>query len=145
MQPQELARRILPEKEFETLQAFARGVPANYGPPWSPEVINAAREAGPHVSALTDENVQLIWEDIEYQKQAGFVRVVSESNLFDGEIPPELKISRVAVVPQTNRRGRIIVNLSAQVKLPSNRQNQHRRHKDCHHPSVNETTESATD
>jgi hypothetical protein len=145
MQPQELARRILPGQDFETLQAFASGVPANCGPAWSAEVVQAARAAGPHVSALTDENVKLIWEDIEYQQQAGFVRVVPESILFGDDTPDELKISRVAVVPQTNRRGRIIVNLSAQVKLPTKRQTGHRRKRNCHHPSVNETTEPAQD
>jgi hypothetical protein len=145
MQPQDLARRILPGKEFETLQSFARGVPANCGPPWAPEVVTAAREAGPHVSALTKENVDLIWEDIEYQQQAGFVRVVSEADLFSGDVHSELKISRVAVVPQTNRRGRIIVNLSAPVQLTAPRKKGHRRHKVCHHPSVNETTEPAAD
>jgi hypothetical protein len=145
MQPQDLARRILSGDEFETLQAFSSGVPANCGPPWPLEVVTAAREAGPHVSALTEENVKLIWEDVEYQQQAGFVRIVSESELFVADTPTELKISRAAVVPQTNRRGRIIVNLSAQVKLPENPEKGTRVKNICYHPSVNEATEPAAD
>ena len=116
MQPQDLARRVLPAAEFETLQKYAeRGVPADCGPPWSDEVLKAAKSAGPHVSAMLDENVELLWEDVRYQERAGFIKIVSESVLFGASQPAELKISRVAVVPQVNRRGRIIVNLSAEV------------------------------
>jgi hypothetical protein len=58
--------------------------------------------AGPHVSALIPENTKLIWEDIEYQVNAGFVRIISTSDLFRENKPPDLKISRVAVVLQDN-------------------------------------------
>ena len=86
----------------------------------------------------------LIWDDIQYQEEAGFVRVVSESVLFGGDkIPEELKMSRVAVVPQENRRGRIILNLSAEVNLGRRRATGRRRWKDEIHPSVNETTAEA--
>jgi hypothetical protein len=71
--------------------------------------------AGPHVSALILENTQLIWEDIKYQVKAGFVCMIAASDLFGENQPPDLKISWVAVVPQDNRRGRIILNLSAEV------------------------------
>jgi hypothetical protein len=83
------------------------------GPNWTPEVIKAATAAGLHVSALIPENAQLIWEDIEYQVKVGFVRMIAASNLFGENQPPNLKVSRVAVVPQDNRCGRIILNLSA--------------------------------
>jgi hypothetical protein len=56
-------------------------------------------QEGPHVRALTAENLQLIRKDLVNQQQAGFVRVVSESNLFGGETPSDLEISRVAVIP----------------------------------------------
>jgi hypothetical protein len=74
--------------------------------------------AGPHVSALIPENAQLIWEDIEYQVKAGFVRMITASNLFGENQPPDLKISWVAVVPQNNRRICIILNLSTEVTNP---------------------------
>jgi hypothetical protein len=74
--------------------------------------------AGPHVSALIPENAQLIWEDIEYQVKAGFVRMITASDLFGESQPPDLKISRVAVFPQDNRHGRIILNLSVEVANP---------------------------
>jgi hypothetical protein len=61
---------------------------------------------------MTPDNVALIWEDIEHQAEAGFIRVVSESVLFRGS-----QISRVVVVPQANRRGRIILNLSGEADM----------------------------
>ena len=52
MQPQDLARRILPAAEYTTLQEFAEdGVPANCGPPWTDAVLTAAKLPEPHVSA----------------------------------------------------------------------------------------------
>ena len=147
MAPQDLACRILPREEYERLSIFAtEGCPADCGPPWESEVLEAARKAGPHVSAMTEDNVQLIWDDILYQRDAGFIRILSERELFgpDG-IPKELKISRVAVVPQSNRRGRIILNLSAIVDMGVVRATGRRRWKKRTHPSVNETTQDAAE
>ena len=144
MRPQNLAARILPREEFERLAVFTtEGCPTECGPPWAPEVIEAAKRAGPHTSANTPENVELIWDDISYQRDAGFMRIVPEARLFGPNTPRELKISRVAVVPQTNRRGRIILNLSAEVDLGVERATGRRRWKKRIHPSVNETTEAA--
>jgi len=144
MQPQGLAARILPREECELLAALSTaGCPAECGPPWEPEVAEAARRAGPHTSAMTPENVELIWEDITCQQEAGFVRMVSHQDLFSGEVPAQLKMSRIAVVPQSSRRGRIILNLSAEVDLGVKRATGRRRWKQVIHPSVNETTEPA--
>lgn len=139
--PQPLARNVLPAEDYQKLLRWAtHGVPAECGDPWPDEVIARALEAGPHTSALTPEGVKLLWEDVAYQEEAGFVRLKSESALFGGGIPSETKISRVAVVPQANRRDRIILNLSAQVVFPDSRRKPGRVH-----PSVNETTVPAED
>jgi hypothetical protein len=82
MRPQDIARRLLPCDLFLQLQEFCnKGCPAQCGPDWTPEVIKAATAAGPHISALIPENTQLIWEDIAYQVNAGFVRIISASEL----------------------------------------------------------------
>jgi hypothetical protein len=95
------------------------------------------------MSALTPENIDLIWEDITYQQDAGFVRVIPEHELpFDA---PQLKISRSAVVPQANRRGRIILNLSAPVEEPRQPTRRNRSPTVTIHPSVNDTTVPADD
>jgi hypothetical protein len=103
MHPQDITQRLLPRDLFLQLQEFCyKGCPAQCGPDWTPEVIKAATAAGPHVSALIPENTKLIWEDIKYQVNAGFVCIISASDLFGENQPPDLKISRVAVVPQDN-------------------------------------------
>jgi hypothetical protein len=56
MQPQELARRILPGPTFKTLLDFATGVPAER---WSSDVIEAAKHTGPHVSVNLSAQVDL--------------------------------------------------------------------------------------
>jgi hypothetical protein len=146
LQPQDLARRILPKAIYRMLLAFAiQGVPTDTGAPWSRATLALARQAGPHVSAKTPENVQLIEEDIEYQKKAGFVEVVTEAELFGDDPPAELKLSRVAVVPQTNRRGRIILNLSAPVVVSSRHSRCPRVKVQIMQAAVNETTVPADD
>lgn len=140
LQPQDLAQRLLPRELYAQLMSFSRGVPAECGADWPEKVIRTAARAGPHVSALTDENVELIWDDIAYQEAAGFVQIVREALLLD-TMPANLKISRVAVVPQAHRRGRIIVNLSARVTLSEKT----RRRPAVEHPSVNEASADAED
>jgi hypothetical protein len=151
--PQDLARRLLPAEAYRTLVEYSScGVPTDCGPDWSRAAVKAAKAAGLHVSALLPENVTLVWEDIEYQVKAGSVTIVTETELFKDGGPPNLKISRVAVVPQVNRRGGIILNLSADVNEAT--PNKRRR---THHPkrlersaaplqvSVNATTVPADD
>jgi hypothetical protein len=81
------------------------------GPDWDWDVIEAAVTRGAHPTARTTESVALFTEDIAYQIAAGFCQVF----LWDDIVklcPKNLKISPVAVVPQVNRRGRIILDLS---------------------------------
>jgi hypothetical protein len=145
MQLQLLAKRLLPAATYETLVRYSLvGVPTNCGPEWPGEVIEVAKKMGPHVSAMTPENVQLMWEEVQYQLDAGFVRIASAHELFSGCIPLNLKISRLAVVPQRNRRGRLILNLSAAVELPERKPGNRHKGKRIQ-PSVNETTQPAAD
>ena len=107
MRPQPLALRLLPATLARQLVEFATvGCPALCGEPWPQEVVETAKSIGPHTSALSDESAAVVWEDIQYQQRAGFGRVVPEAELFGSDgVPEHIKISRVAVVPQVNRRG----------------------------------------
>ena len=82
-----------------------KGVPTDCGPHWAEDVIANARQAGPHVSAMTEENVILVWDDLRYQEKAGFVQIVTATELFDTIQSPTLKISRIAVVPAGQSAG----------------------------------------
>ena len=141
MHPMDLAHRLLPAATFRMLETLSNnGVPTNCGHHWEDAVLDRAWQAGPHVSALTDENVILVWEDLSYQENAGFVQIVTEAELFDTICNPHLKLSRIAVVLQANRHGRIILNLSAQVDMGHGWPPGKRCHRNIVHPSVNETT-----
>jgi hypothetical protein len=146
MQPQSLAARLLPAETYKLLVAYSTiGVPTDCGPDWSTEAIEVARTTGPHVSALTPENVRLVWEELAYQVEAGFVKLIPEQELFRQGMPANIKISRLAVVPQRNRRGRMILNLSAGVELPPKRLPGQRRKQKRVQSAVNETTTPAED
>jgi hypothetical protein len=95
----------------ETLEQWRTGVPVNCGAAWSMEAIDAAVARGPHITALLDEAIAVVHEDIAYQVKAGFSEVMYWDELQDS-LPPQFKISPVAVVPQVGRRGRIILDLS---------------------------------
>jgi hypothetical protein len=91
----------------ETLQEWELGVPVDCGTPWDWKTIEAAVEKGAHKSALTPELIELIAEDVEYQVKAGYAQVISWAEL-QRLRPENLKVSPLAVVPQRNRRGRMI-------------------------------------
>ena len=78
MRPQDFARPILPGMIYESLYRFAvREVPANCGPLCLEKVLESAKRVGPQVSALTEDNVERIWEDIEYRQREAFTCTVS--------------------------------------------------------------------
>jgi hypothetical protein len=102
-----------------TLAEWAKGVPVDCGPNWDQEEIDLAIARGPHPTAREADAIALVHEDVNYQVQAGFTEIVLWADIKD-KLPPSFKISPVAVVPQTGRRGRIILDLSFAVRrLPT--------------------------
>jgi hypothetical protein len=81
------------------------------GPDWSWDIIEAAVMCGPHSTARTPKAVALFEEDIEYQRKAGFCKMILWKEIKRLR-QPNLKISPVAAVPQVGRRPRIILDLS---------------------------------
>eukprot|EP00978_Attheya_sp_CCMP212_P010169 scaffold24432_cov29-Attheya_sp.AAC.1 len=55
---------------------LGKGVPVDCGPDWSPKTCRLAIEKGPHRSALAVEAMELVHEDVQYQVDAGFSRIV---------------------------------------------------------------------
>ncbi len=108
MQPQPLAN-VHPF--MPTLKEWRHGIEVDCGPDWSWDVIKAAVTRGPHPTAPTPKAVALFEEDIEYQRKAGFCKVIPWEEI-KRRCPPNLKISPVAAVPQVGRRPRIILDLS---------------------------------
>ena len=65
---------------------------------------------GPHPTAVSPDAVAVVHDDIDYQVKAGFTEVVYWDEIKDN-LPTHFKVSPVAVIPQTGRRGRIMINL----------------------------------
>ncbi len=108
MQPQPLAD-VHPFTP--TLKEWRHGIEVDCGPDWTWEVIKAAIARGPHPTACTHKAIALFKEDIEYQQQAGFCKMIPWEELMQLRLP-NLKISPVAAVPQVGHRPCIILDLS---------------------------------
>jgi hypothetical protein len=94
-----------------TLTKWRHGIEVDCGPNWSWDVIVAAIARGPHPTAATPDSIALFKDDIAYQVKAGFCKVMLWEDL-QCLRPHNLKILPVAVVPQSGRRGWIILDLS---------------------------------
>jgi hypothetical protein len=121
-----------------TLLEWQTGVPVECGPDWTDAAIDAAIFKGNHVSAMTPESVALVRDDVAYQVSAGFCQIVPWQVLRQSR-PPSLKISPLAVVPQTGRRGRMILDLSFDVRKEKEKGS--RKMGPVIQPSVNSTTQ----
>jgi hypothetical protein len=99
----------------DTLREWETGVPVDCGKPWAWDTIEAAVEKGAHKSATTPDSIQLIKEDVTYQVKAGYAQIITWEELCRIR-PKNLKVSPLAVVPQRNRRGRMILDLSFAVR-----------------------------
>jgi hypothetical protein len=114
MCPQNLA---LHHPAAETLLKYATGgCPTNTGEPWTKEMIWAAVEQGPHVSALNPEAVEQLHAEIEAKRQIGQCRVVFWDDIKD-DPPHQLKISPIAMIPHKSRQFRAILDLSFRLRL----------------------------
>lgn len=114
MRPQDVAKA----HEFgPVLEHYAvHGMPVDCGADWSREEILAGVERGPHQLATTADVVALFQEDIKCQIAVGSTHVVDWDDV-KWNMPTNLNISPVAVVPQQSRRDRIILDLSFPVRV----------------------------
>ena len=79
-----------------------QGVDVNCGPRWSRAAVMLAIGKGPHISAMVPDAMKLVHEDVQYQVDAGFCEVCTWEDLKQ-KWPENLKVSPVAVIPQTGR------------------------------------------
>jgi hypothetical protein len=122
------------------LASWTTGVAVDCGAEWTREAVDLAVKRGPHPTATAKDAVALVHEDIDYQVKAGFTEVVYWDEIKD-DLPAHFKVSPVAVIPQTGRRGRIILDLSFPVRRPPQKSaGSKRRMGEVVTPSVNETT-----
>jgi hypothetical protein len=120
------------------LASWTTGVSVDCGDEWSREALELAVARGPHPTAVAPDAVSLVHEDIEYQVKAGFTEVVFWDEI-KNDLPAHYKVSPVVVIPQTGRRGRIILDLLFPVRRPPQKGTQ-RRMGEIVQESINETT-----
>ena len=111
------------------LDSYSRvGCPTDCGPQWTETHIIAAIKRGAHPSAnKPNARRYLINQTMEKVKE-NFARIVKWKDIKQN-IPPNLKISPIAMIPHKSRDFRSILDLSFQIRLKGKRQ-----------PSVNQTT-----
>jgi hypothetical protein len=81
------------------------------GKDWTLEQIKAAITQGPYQLAMMPESLKLIQEDTTYQVRACYAEVVEWTWLKEN-LPAQLKISPLTVVPQANQFDHMILDLS---------------------------------
>jgi hypothetical protein len=123
------------------LASWDKGVAVDCGDNWSREAIDLAVARGPHPTARATAAQDTVRDDIAYQVEAGFTEIVYWDEIKD-RLPDNFKVSPVAVIPQTGRRGRIILDLSFPVRRPPSKQsNKSRKMGEVVTQSVNDTTQ----
>ena len=94
------------------MNAYAQdGCPVDCGPPWSRATVELLLQRGPHRSAMIKKAVrQLRTETLEKCEQ-GYARVMKWKDL-KANMPKNLKISPVAMIPHNSKPYRCILDLS---------------------------------
>jgi hypothetical protein len=104
------------------------GCPTNCGPNWSIEHIEAALLRGPHTSAKSKAAKKCLMKETEDKIKDGYAKIVKWKDI-KANVPPQLKISPVAMIPHKSRQFRAILDLSFQLRMNGEKQ-----------PSVNSAT-----
>jgi hypothetical protein len=104
------------------------GCPVNCGPDWDIEQIKLLLKRGPHKSSTSKEAIRQLRKETEGKISNGYARVVRWGDI-KNNIPKNLKISPVAMIPHKSRKFRCILDLSFKLQ-----------HKGKIYSSVNEET-----
>jgi hypothetical protein len=113
----------------ELLSSYAeKGCPVDCGPAWTIEHIKLALLRGPHISAKQKMAAKQLQTETEEKIKHGYARTVKWKDIKDN-VPHQLKISPIAMIPHKSRKFRAILDLSFNLY-----------NKGTKHPSVNENT-----
>jgi len=104
------------------------GCPIDCGPNWSHDQIQAALKYGAHPSAKAPQALQCLITEAETKVKNGFATIVKWKDI-KNDIPPNFRLSPVAMIPHKSRAFRGILDLSFQL-----------RHADTKFASVNANT-----
>ena len=97
------------------------GCPVDCGENWTHEHIIAAILRGPHISANIKEAKKCLLIETEQKVKEGFAKTIRWGDI-KNNIPPNLKISPIAMIPHKSRKFRAILDLSFQLRLKGKKQ-----------------------
>jgi hypothetical protein len=104
------------------------GCPTDCGPNWTHHHIITAIKRGPHISAKIPEASECLIKETNDKITGGYAKVVTWKDI-KNNIPPNLKISPIAMIPHKSRKFRAILDLSFQMRIKGKKM-----------PSVNSAT-----
>jgi len=94
------------------LEGYANdGCPVQCGPPWSRDTVELLLKRGPHRSALKRKAIIQLRAETEEKINNGYARVVKWEDI-KNDMPVNLKISPVAMIPHASKPYRCILDLS---------------------------------
>ena len=94
---------MLHHPAVETLLDYASaGCPKNMGSPWTHAQMQAAIDCGPHVSGLVPAAIEQLDLEVNEKVANGQARIIRWNDICHS-LPPQLKISPVAMVPHKSR------------------------------------------
>ena len=111
------------------LEYATAGCPADTGPYWSVDQLEAAIAYGAHPTACDPEAAAACRSETLQKVEEGFASIYLWDDL-KTDLPPKLKISPIAAIPHKSRKFRMILDLSKGVRLLG-----------VDMPSVNEATD----
>jgi hypothetical protein len=99
------------------LMTYAReGCPVDCGPDWSKTQIEAMLMRGPHVSAKEPQAIDQAIAETQEKIKNNYARIVTYGDIKEN-LPKNLKISPMAMIPHKSKAFRCILDLSFQLKL----------------------------
>ena len=114
---------------YDRLLEYATvGCPADCGADWTEEHIMSTIKHGPHSSTMKAPTLKALHIEVQEKIKQGYARQILFGELRKN-IPKNLKISHVAMIPHKSRDYRTILDLSIKLKI-----------NDTTMPSVNEGT-----
>ena len=90
--------------------------PVSIGQDWTSEELEAAAQRGPHVFSLEPDDIAQIQIEAKDKEKQGFANIYSWEKLKQN-LPPNLKLSPLAMIPHKSRTYRAILDLSFLLKI----------------------------
>ena len=98
------------------IDAYSKnGCPADCGPDWTQEHVEAALLKGPHSSADSPDALKALHDETDDKVENGYARVLRYGDIMRN-MPKKLKISPVAMIPHKSRSFRTILDLSFRLR-----------------------------